>query len=41
MAPPKAPETPNADAERGDPNRQTTVLVVDDAPVDRLVTGAG
>jgi CheY-like chemotaxis protein/anti-sigma regulatory factor (Ser/Thr protein kinase) len=40
MAPPKAPETPRADAERGDPNRQTTVLVVDDAPVDRLVTGA-
>ena len=28
------------DAERGDPHRQTTVLVVDDAPVDRLMTGA-
>jgi CheY-like chemotaxis protein/anti-sigma regulatory factor (Ser/Thr protein kinase) len=35
-----APETPNADNERSDRNRQTTVLVVDDAPVDRLVTGA-
>src|SRR6516162_9280916 len=31
------PDTPNA--ERDQPNRQT-VLVVDDAPVDRLVTGA-
>jgi CheY-like chemotaxis protein/anti-sigma regulatory factor (Ser/Thr protein kinase) len=40
MAPSNAPETPNADAERSDANRRTTVLVVDDAPVDRLVTGA-
>jgi CheY-like chemotaxis protein/anti-sigma regulatory factor (Ser/Thr protein kinase) len=40
MVPSNAPETPNADAERGDPNGRTTVLVVDDAPVDRLVTGA-
>jgi CheY-like chemotaxis protein/anti-sigma regulatory factor (Ser/Thr protein kinase) len=40
MVPSSAPETPNADAERSDPKRPTTVLVVDDAPVDRLVTGA-
>jgi CheY-like chemotaxis protein/anti-sigma regulatory factor (Ser/Thr protein kinase) len=31
---------PKEDAERSDPKRQTTVLVVDDAPVDRLMTGA-
>jgi CheY-like chemotaxis protein len=35
-----APESPNADAEHCDPNGQTTVLVVDDAAVDRLKTGA-
>jgi CheY-like chemotaxis protein/anti-sigma regulatory factor (Ser/Thr protein kinase) len=35
-----APETPNDDIKRSDPNRRTTVLVVDDAPVDRLMTGA-
>ena len=40
MVPSNAPETPNADAGLGDPNGPTTVLVVDDAPVDRLVTGA-
>jgi CheY-like chemotaxis protein/anti-sigma regulatory factor (Ser/Thr protein kinase) len=40
MAASNTPETPNGDAERCDPNGQTTVLVVDDAPVDRLVTGA-
>jgi CheY-like chemotaxis protein len=39
MVPANAPETPTADAERSDPNRQTSVLVVDDAPVDRLMTG--
>jgi CheY-like chemotaxis protein/anti-sigma regulatory factor (Ser/Thr protein kinase) len=39
MAPPNAAETPHEDG-HGDPDRQTTVLVVDDAPVDRLVTGA-
>jgi hypothetical protein len=36
MVPPTTPETPKADEQ----NRRTTVLVVDDAPVDRLVTGA-
>lgn len=40
MVPSNSPETPTADAERSDPNRHTTVLVVDDAPVDRLLTGA-
>jgi CheY-like chemotaxis protein/anti-sigma regulatory factor (Ser/Thr protein kinase) len=40
MVPSNAPETPIADPGWSDPNRRTTVLVVDDAPVDRLVTGA-
>jgi CheY-like chemotaxis protein/anti-sigma regulatory factor (Ser/Thr protein kinase) len=40
MVPSDASDTPNADAGRGDSNRQTTVLVVDDAAVDRLVAGA-
>jgi CheY-like chemotaxis protein/anti-sigma regulatory factor (Ser/Thr protein kinase) len=40
MLSPDAPETPAAVDEQSDPNRPTTVLVVDDAPVDRLVTGA-
>jgi CheY-like chemotaxis protein/anti-sigma regulatory factor (Ser/Thr protein kinase) len=40
MAASQGPETPDADSERSDVNRPTTVLVVDDAPVDRLVTGA-
>jgi CheY-like chemotaxis protein/anti-sigma regulatory factor (Ser/Thr protein kinase) len=40
MVPPDAANTPQADAGCGDPNGPTTVLVVDDAPVDRLVTGA-
>ena len=40
MVPSNAPETPNDVAERSDANRQITVLVVDDAPVDRLMTGA-
>jgi CheY-like chemotaxis protein/anti-sigma regulatory factor (Ser/Thr protein kinase) len=35
-----APERPHADADRSDSNPQTTVLVVDDAAVDRLVAGA-
>ena len=40
MVPSNAPETPNAGPEPSDSNRQTTVLVVDDAPVDRVMTGA-
>jgi CheY-like chemotaxis protein/anti-sigma regulatory factor (Ser/Thr protein kinase) len=40
MVPSNAPQSPNVDPERCDPNGQTTVLVVDDAPVDRLMTGA-
>jgi hypothetical protein len=40
MVPPDAANTPQADAGCGDPNGPTTVLVIDDAPVDRLVTGA-
>jgi CheY-like chemotaxis protein/anti-sigma regulatory factor (Ser/Thr protein kinase) len=35
-----ASESQYNDSERIEPNGQTTVLVVDDAPVDRLVTGA-
>jgi CheY-like chemotaxis protein/anti-sigma regulatory factor (Ser/Thr protein kinase) len=40
MVPLNAPETAKSDEEGIDSNRQTTVLVVDDAPVDRLMTGA-
>jgi CheY-like chemotaxis protein/anti-sigma regulatory factor (Ser/Thr protein kinase) len=40
MVPSNTLETPKADTARVDPNGPTTVLVVDDAPVDRLVTGA-
>jgi CheY-like chemotaxis protein/anti-sigma regulatory factor (Ser/Thr protein kinase) len=40
MAPSNTPDMPKDDAGRGGPNGPTTVLVVDDAPVDRLMTGA-
>jgi CheY-like chemotaxis protein/anti-sigma regulatory factor (Ser/Thr protein kinase) len=40
MVPSDAADPPNAGAGRCDPHGPATVLVVDDAPVDRLVTGA-
>jgi CheY-like chemotaxis protein/anti-sigma regulatory factor (Ser/Thr protein kinase) len=39
MVPVTAATAPNDDVTRFTSNRQTTVLVVDDAPVDRLMTG--